>query len=145
MPGSSRRDVLRTVTLLSVAAGGGGASATSGNRSRVASRCTPKDACIPEGLAVLLVYTVDSLGASIGGAEVTVSPPVPQGLREPAGERCRTDWYGMAAISLASGTKYRVRIACQGFHTLELAEVSARSGGLQVVRVCLEVDPEQLE
>jgi hypothetical protein len=145
MQRSSRRHVLRCAAALVVGAAHNGDDVAASQGSRVLHRCGPRPTCVPNHFATLLIYTVDQLGASIGGASITVSPSIAQGPGNPPRDRYETDWYGMAALSLEPRTRYWARISCFGFHPLDIPELVVQTSALDAIHVRLEVDAAQLQ
>ena len=91
-----------------------------------------------------MVYVVDAMGAAIGEAAVSIAPTPPHGVA-PARNEWVTDWFGMAAISVEPGTKYRLKVRAPGFRLVDVVDVAAAAARPSFLRVRLELDPTQVK
>jgi hypothetical protein len=85
------------------------------------------------------VYVVDSEGAAISEAIISVSPSVAREPRAPSQSEWQTDWTGMAALGLQPNVRYRILVSASGFHPVELKQWTGRSGELGSITFSMQV------
>src|SRR5688572_16548045 len=112
--------------------------------SRVVRRCSEPKACAPRSSGTLIIYVRDPEGASIADAEISVEPGVFQGPPNRRLGSVRTDWYGMAAISVEPSLQYRIRVRHEGWRDAEIPPVSVPSGEVEALSVRMELDLKRL-
>jgi hypothetical protein len=104
---------------------------------------------VPSWTATLVVHVLDTSGAEIAGADVTVTIEGFGAMREldqrwmggKADHRLRADSSGMCAISLPPHAHYRLTVKSVGFRAFEKAGRAGDGGTIEAVLVTLEMLP----